>query len=84
MTAPAASPIIRQADEVELAALNERGHLAVLREAVRKGKRSTIELSLIEARIPVLEDAARTLRWVQAREAELRERFGLGREEEAA
>ena len=35
-------------------------------------------------RIPILEAAARTLRWVQRHEAELRERFGLGRGEEEA
>lgn len=83
MTTPPVS-IHRQADEVEVAALNERGHLERLRALTGRQRRSEHEMEAAERRIPILEAAARTLRWVQRHEAELRERFGLGRGEEGA
>lgn len=76
--------IAAQADAVELAAENDRGHLEVLRRKTGREARPTEMLAIIEQRIPVLDAAARTLRWVHRHEAELRERFGLGRNEEAA
>lgn len=73
--------ISQQATDVEAVALGHRGHLAQLRELAAKGKRTPFDLVVIDARIPGLEAAAETLRWVQKHEAVLREKLGFGREE---
>jgi hypothetical protein len=52
----------QQAQAVERAAVNQRGHVNNLRSLVERGRRSKEELELQEAWTPALEEAAVTMR----------------------
>ena len=61
---PEAIPIAEQCAAVELAALNLRGHVENLEGLVKRGRRTQAELDIPKARLPALEAAAKTMRWV--------------------
>ena len=69
MTAPT---IKEQAFAVEMAAVNLRGHVENLRSLVGKGKRPAHDLEAAEARLPNLEQAAKTLQFIERYEPELK------------
>jgi hypothetical protein len=52
----------QQADAVELATVNQRGHVANISELVERGKRPPHELNLARRSIPGLAAATTTLR----------------------
>lgn len=51
----------QQADAVELAALNRRGHIQRLEEMVANGKRPFTEIEIAKLALPGLDAAAATL-----------------------
>lgn len=55
-------PLNQQADAVELAFLNQRGHVNNLSGLVAKGKRPQAELDLARMQLTPLEAAAATMR----------------------
>lgn len=65
-------PIEQQAAAVEISAANLRGHVNNLRELVQRNKRSAAELQIFVDRLPELDAAAKTLRWMASNEALIR------------
>lgn len=61
---PESITIAEQCAAVELAALNLRGHVENLEHLVKRGKRPQAELDIPKARLPALEQAAKTMRWL--------------------
>lgn len=68
MTAPAIS-YAAQADAVELAYVNLKGHCDILENLVAQRKRPQIELDQQRARLPTLQAAVLTMREVERRVA---------------
>lgn len=64
--------IERQAGAVEISAANLRGHIQNLETLVARNKRSASELDVFVDRLPALEAAAKTLRWIAENEASIR------------
>lgn len=65
-------PIELQAVAVEISAVNLRGHIENLEHLVAHNKRSAAELEIFIDRLPALEAAAKTLRWMATNEASIR------------
>jgi hypothetical protein len=65
--------IEQQLAAVEISAANLRGHVDNLADLVARGRRSEVEHRIAADRLPALEAAARTLRWVADHEAVIRE-----------
>lgn len=65
--------IEQQLAAVEVAAANLRGHVENLSGLVARGRRSEIEHRIAADRLPALEAAARTLRWVADHEVVIKE-----------
>jgi hypothetical protein len=63
----------QQIAAVEISAVNLRGHVDNLTDLVAKGRRSEIEHRIAADRLPALEAAAKTLRWLSANQAAVRE-----------
>lgn len=66
------APIEQQAAAVEVSAANLRGHIENLKNLVARNKRPAAELEIFVDRLPVLEDAAKTLRWMVQNETSIR------------
>jgi hypothetical protein len=66
-------PLDQQIAAVEISAVNLRGHVDNLTDLVAKGRRSEIEYRIASDRLPALEAAAKTLRWLAEHETEVRE-----------
>lgn len=64
--------IEQQAAAVEISAVNLRGHIDNLQDLVERNKRSAAELNIFIERLPALEAAAKTLRWMATNEASIR------------
>lgn len=64
--------IEQQAAAVEISAVNLRGHIHNLQDLVERNKRSAAELNIFTERLPALEAAAKTLRWMATNEASIR------------
>lgn len=64
--------IEQQAAAVEISAVNLRGHIDNLSELVERNKRSAAELAIFIDRLPALEAAAKTLRWMAINEQQIR------------
>lgn len=62
----------QQADAVELAFVNKRGHVRNLTGLVEKGRRPKPELDLAKMALPALEAACATLRYMEKHEPALR------------
>jgi hypothetical protein len=67
-------PIANQIAAVEISAANLRGHIENLTELVERGRRNQLELDVLDGRLPALEAAAVTLRWLQSNEARIKGR----------
>ena len=65
-------PIEQQAAAVEISAANLRGHIDNLETLVGRNKRSAAELEIFIDRLPALEAAAKTLRWMVVNEVSIR------------
>jgi hypothetical protein len=65
-------PIEQQAAAVEVSAANLRGHIDNLEHLIARNKRSAAELEIFVDRLPALEAAAKTLRWMATNEASIR------------
>lgn len=65
-------PIEQQAAAVEISAANLRGHIENLDHLVAKGKRTDAERQVFVDRLPALDAAAVTLRWIVQNEASIR------------
>lgn len=65
-------PIEQQAAAVEVSAANLRGHIDNLSHLIARNKRSAAELEIFVDRLPALEAAAKTLRWMAINEASIR------------
>jgi hypothetical protein len=65
-------PIEQQAAAVEISAVNMRGHIDNLQQLVSRNKRTAAELDIFVNRLPALEAAAKTLRWMAANESSIR------------
>lgn len=61
-----------QAEAVEIAAVNLRAHVDNLSILVEKGKRPQHDLDLVCKRLPLLEQAAKTLHYVEKYEVQLK------------
>lgn len=64
--------IEEQAAAVEISAVNLRGHVENLEDLVERNRRSQAELDVFTDRLPALEAAAVTLRWMARNEASIR------------
>lgn len=64
--------IEQQAASVEISAANLRGHIENLGKLVASNKRTAAELAIFVDRLPALESAAKTLRWMANNEASIR------------
>lgn len=64
--------IEQQAEAVEVSAVNLRGHIENLKNLVARNKRPAAELEIFTDRLPALEDAAKTLRWMVKNETSIR------------
>lgn len=62
----------QQADAVELAFLNQRGHVNNLVDLVEKRRRPQSDLDIARLNLPALEAAAKTFRFMVEHEKELR------------
>ena len=62
----------KQITAVELALLSLTGHVDNLKRLVAKKQREQHEVDMIEPRIPALEAALATLRWVKDNEARIK------------
>lgn len=69
-------PIEQQAAAIEVSAANLRGHIDNLNQLVARNKRSSIELDIFVDRLPALEAAAKTLRWMAVNETSIRRAVG--------
>jgi hypothetical protein len=65
-------PIEQQVAAVEISAVNMRGHIDNLQQLVARNKRPAAELDIFIDRLPALEAAAKTLRWMATNEASIR------------
>lgn len=65
-------PIEQQAASVEITAANLRGHIENLKNLVARNKRPAAELEIFVDRLPSLEAAAKTLRWMSKNETSIR------------
>lgn len=65
--------IAEQAAAVEISAVNLRGHRDNLAKLVAQKKRPQVDLDVAAERLPVLEAAAKTLRWLERNEQKIRE-----------
>lgn len=65
-------PIEQQAAAVEISAANLRGHIDNLSHLIALKKRGAAELDIFVDRLPALEAAAKTLRWMAINEASIR------------
>lgn len=65
-------PIEQQAAAVEVSAANLRGHIDNLQALIARNKRGAGELDIFVDRLPALEAAAKTLRWMATNEASIR------------
>lgn len=65
-------PIEQQAAAVEVSAANLRGHIENLKALVGRSKRPAAELDIFVERLPTLEAAAKTLRWMANNEDSIR------------
>jgi hypothetical protein len=65
-------PIEQQAAAVEISVVNMRGHIENLQHLVARNKRPAAELDIFVGRLPALEAAAKTLRWMAINEASIR------------
>lgn len=65
-------PIEQQAAAVEVSAANLRGHIDNLKRLVAHNKRPAAELEVFVDRLPTLEAAAKTLRWMARNEGPIR------------
>ena len=61
-----------QAAAVEISAVNLRGHVENLEELVARNRRPQAELDVATGRLPALEAAAVTLRWMARNESSIR------------
>ena len=66
-------PLDQQIAAVEISAVNLRGHVENLAELVAKGRRSELEHRISADRLPALEAAAITLRWLKDHEAVIKQ-----------
>lgn len=66
-------PIEQQAAAVEVSAANLRGHIENLEDLVSRNKRTAAELAIFVDRLPALEAAAKSLRWMANNEASVRQ-----------
>lgn len=64
--------IEQQAAAVEISAINLRGHISNLESLVARNKRPAAELDIFVDRLPTLEAAAKTLRWMARNEGSIR------------
>lgn len=64
--------IEEQAAAVEISAVNLRGHVENLEELVERNRRTQAELDVAAGRLPALEAAAITLRWMARNEQSIR------------
>lgn len=55
-------PLKQQAEAVELAVLNRRGHIQNLHELVARGKRPSTDIEIAQLTLPALEAAHATIR----------------------
>lgn len=62
----------QQAAAVEISAANLRGHVDNLADLVSRRRRSEIEYRVAADRLPALEAAAKTLRWMVENESSIR------------
>jgi hypothetical protein len=65
-------PIEQQAASVEISAANLRGHIENLQNLIARNKRPATELDIFVDRLPSLEAAAKTLRWMSKNESSIR------------
>lgn len=65
--------IEQQLAAVEISATNLRGHVENLADLVARGRRSEVEHRIAADRLPALEAAALTLRWVADHEPQIKE-----------
>lgn len=61
-----------QAAAVEISAVNLRGHVDNLEDLVERNRRTQAELDVAAGRLPALEAAAVTLRWMARNEENIR------------
>lgn len=64
--------IEEQAAAVEISAVNLRGHIENLEGLVERNRRTQAELEVFSGRLPALDAAAVTLRWLARNEASVR------------
>lgn len=65
-------PLEQQAAAVEISVVNMRGHIDNLESLIARNKRPAAELETYIDRLPALEAAAKTLRWMAANDASIR------------
>lgn len=65
--------IAEQAAAVEISAVNLRCHRDNLAMLVAQKKRPQVDLDVAAGRLPALEAAAKTLRWLERNEQKIRE-----------
>ena len=65
-------PLEQQAAAVEISVVNMRGHISNLESLIARNKRPAAELEIFNDRLPALEAAAKTLRWMAVNEASIR------------
>lgn len=65
-------PLLEQAAAVEISAANLRGHVDHLAHLVVMKRRTQAEFEVASGRLPALEAAAATLRWMVSNEASIR------------
>ena len=59
-------PIEQQVAEIELTLANRRGFIAAIRDAIRLKVKTQHDLDYQISRMPALEAALKTLKWVEA------------------
>ncbi len=77
----AKTPLRAQIDAIELVLANRKGHIENLEKLVNARKRPIEELEVAQRPILGLEAALKTLRWLEANEARIKE--ALSRQEGA-
>lgn len=65
-------PIAAQVFEIELTLANRRGFISTLRDLVRRRERPQHDVDYQAGRIPALEAALATLKWVEANQDTIR------------
>lgn len=61
-----------QTAAVEISVVNLRGHVENLEDLVERNRRTQAELDVAAGRLPALEAAAKTLRWMVSNQASIR------------